>query len=127
MAENQTKAKLPATKSYRVSIAGAMYASPQITTDFEGNETVVYVQRLGVNREEIELTDREAHRLTELGAVLPADQPLSYDEMNDKELDAAVKDAGVSVVSSGADQDQPTRADKVTALQTYDQGRGRAV
>lgn len=122
----ESSVKLPDTKPYRVSIGGAMYTEPKITMGFDGKESVIYVSKLGERGEEINLTPREAHRLTELGAVLPKDEPLGYDEMNDKQLDAAVKDAGVKVISSGADQDRPLRADKINALRTFDQGRGVA-
>lgn len=126
MAETKAAAKLPDMKPYRVSIGGAMYQSPKLVMGYDGVESVVYVTRLGERGEEINLTDREAHRLTELEAVKPAGEPLSYDEMNDKQLDAAVKAAGVTVVSSGADSDKPLRGDKLTALRSYDQGRGVA-
>lgn len=121
-----TSPKLPQTKPYRVCIGGAMYTEPKLAQGFDGTESVVLVSRLGERGEEIALTDREAHRLTELDAVKPAGEPLGYDEMNDKQLDAAVKAAGVNVVSSGADSDQPLRADKINALRTFDQGRGVA-
>jgi hypothetical protein len=58
--------------------------------------------------------------------VKPEDAPLSYDEMNDKQLDAEIKERGVTVTSSGADQDQPLRTDKINALLTFDQGQGSA-
>ena len=122
-------AKLPDTKPYRVCIGGAMYASPRIARSIDGSETVMYPTVLGERGEEIQLTASEAERLTSLDtgpAVKPAGEPLTYDEMNDKQLDAAVKDAGVTVVSSSADSDKPLRGDKINALLTYDQGRGVA-
>ncbi|HET6502115.1 MAG TPA: hypothetical protein VFG87_15270 [Amycolatopsis sp.] len=117
---------MPDTKPYRVSIGGAMYASPRIAQNIDGSETLSYPTVLGVRGETVMLTDREAQRLTDLEAVKPADEPLSYDEMNDKQLDAAVKEAGVTVTSSGADADKPLRGDKIQALRTFDQGRGVA-
>jgi hypothetical protein len=125
MADAQ-KAKLPATKPYRVSIGGAMYASPRVAQNIDGSEQVSYPVVLGQRGETIMLTDAEAQRLTDLEAVKPADEPLSYDEMNDKQLDAAVKAAGVKVTSSSADSDRPLRGDKIAALLTFDQGRGVA-
>lgn len=120
------KATLPDTNPYRVCIGGAMYMEPKLSMSFDGVESVIYVTKLGERGQEIALTDSEAHRLTELGAVKPAGEPLSYEEMNDKQLDAAVKAAGVTVVSSGADPDKPLPGDKINALRTYDQGRGVA-
>lgn len=121
-----TKATLPDTNPYRVCIGGAMYTEPKLNMGFDGVESVIYVTKLGERGEEIQLTDSEAHRLTELAAVKPKGEPLSYDEMNSKQLDAAIKEAGITVTSSGADQDKPLPADKINALRTYDQGRGVA-
>lgn len=123
-------AKLPDTSPYRVCIGGAMYQSPSIVTGFDGVESVVYVTKLGERGNEIMLTDREAYRLGDQHAetyghpaVKPKGEPLGYDEMNTKQLDAAVKAAGIEVVSSGADKDKPLPSDKINALRTYDQGR----
>ncbi len=128
-----TEAKAPATKPYRVCIVGAVYSSPTVVTAFDGSESVAIVTRLATFGETVELTAREAFRLgkdhkEKFGhpAVKPADEPLGYEEMNDEQLDAAVKAAGVGVTSSGADQDKPLRIDKINALRTYDQGRGVA-
>jgi hypothetical protein len=120
------KATLPDTNPYRVCIGGAMYMEPKLSMSFDGVESVIYVTRLGERGQEIQLTDSEAHRLTELKAVKPKDEPLSYDEMNSKQLDAAIKEAGITVTSSGTDPDKPLPADKINALRTYDQGRGVA-
>lgn len=122
----EAKAKLPDTKPYRVCIGGAMYASPRVAVNIDGTETVMYPTVLGERGETIELTAGEAQRLTGLEAVKPADEPLTYDEMNDKQLDAEVKRTGVTVVSSSADRDKPLREDKINALRTFDQGRGVA-
>lgn len=116
-------AKLPDTKAYRVCIAGASYRSPIITTDFDGSESVVFAALVATFGEEIELTAREAGRLKDLGAIKDAGEPLSYEEMDDKQLNGAVKERGVTVISSGADADQPLRVDKINALNTFDQGR----
>lgn len=126
MAEQKAEVKLPDTKPYRVCIGGAMYASPRLAQMIDGTDVVLYPTVLGERGEMIDLTAREAKRLTDLEAVKPAGEPLTYDEMNDKQLDVAVKDAGVTVVSSSADQDKPLRSDKINALLTYDQGRGVA-
>lgn len=117
---------LPDTKAFRVCIAGAMYTSPRLAMAFDGTETVVYVSQLATRGEQIELISQEANRLVELDAVKPAGEPLSYEEMTDKQLDAAIKEHGVTVTSSGADQDKPLPIDKVNALRTFDQGRGVA-
>ena len=121
----QTK-KAPATKPYRVAIAGAIYDRFAETIGPDGEDQVVPVRELALFGQEIELTEREARRLTELGAVKPAGEPLSYDEMDDKQLDAVVKERGITVSSTGADAEQPLRTDKINALLTYDQGHGRA-
>lgn len=128
MMPEPTKAKTPdtTTKPYRVCIAGALYNQPRVIEQFDGTTQTISVTLLATRGERIELTDREAHRLVELDAVKPADEPLSYDEMDDKQLDVAVKAAGVRVISSGADQDRPLRTDKINALRTFDQGRGVA-
>lgn len=125
-AETKPAVKLPPTKPYRVCIGGAMYQAPTLVVGYDGVESVVYATRLGERGEEIELTDREAHRLKGLAAVKPKGEPLSYDEMSSKQLDDAVKAAGITVTSSSADADRPLPADKINALRTHDQGRGVA-
>jgi hypothetical protein len=77
--------------------------------------------------EQIDLTDREARRLAGLDAVKPKDEPLSYDEMDEKQLAKLAKDRSVTVRSSGADADRPLRTDYVNALNTFDQGQGKAL
>ena len=121
-----SKVTLPDTSPYRVCIGGAMYSEPKLYMGFDGVESVIYVTKLGERGEEIQLTDREAHRLTELDAVKPKGEALSYDEMTSKQLDAAIKQAGITVTSSGAESDKPLVADKINALRTFDQGRGVA-
>lgn len=120
-------AKLPATKPYRVCIAGAVYLRYRETINADGEDVVIPTRELAIFGEEIGLTDREARRLTELGAVKPADEPLSYDEMDEKQLARAVSERGITVRSSGADQDRPLRTDFVNALNTFDQGQGKAL
>lgn len=123
-ASRAKKAGLPKTKTYRVRIAGAIYDRFVETVNDDGEDAIAKVRELATFGQEIELTDREARRLTALNAVKPADEPLSYDEMDDKTLDAEVKKVGIEVRSSGADADKPLRTDKINALVIYDQGRG---
>jgi hypothetical protein len=116
----------PATKPYRVCIAGAVYDRFVETVGLDGEDEIVRVRELGLFGQEVALTDREARRLTELGAVKPADEPLSYAEMDDKQLAAVAKERAITVASSGADPAQPLRTDIINALVIYDQGQGRA-
>jgi hypothetical protein len=126
--------KLPATKTYRVAQAGVIYNRFIESTGLDGEDTIVVVRELATFGQRIELTEREVHRIQKIGAELtppveyvkPEDAPLSYDEMNDKQLDAEIKERGLTVTSSGADQDQPLRTDKINALLTFDQGQGKA-
>lgn len=117
-----TAIKLPATKPYRVRIAGAVYNRHKEEVTFDGKPVEVVVRELALRGQEIELTEREAHRLTELDAVLPADSVLEYDEMDEKKLAHLVEQRGITVKSTGADPDQPLRTDLINALVTYDQG-----
>jgi hypothetical protein len=126
--------KLPATKTYRVAQAGVIYNRFVESTGLDGEDTIVVVRELATFGQRVELTEREVNRINKIGAELtppvvyvkPEDAPLSYDEMNDKQLDAEIKERGVTVTSSGADQDQPLRTDKINALLTFDQGQGSA-
>lgn len=120
-------AKLPDTKPFRVCIAGAVYLKHRETINADGDDVVIPTRELAVFGEQIELTDREARRLTGLNAVKPADEPLSYDEMDEKHLAKLAKERGVVVPSSGADSDQPLRTDFINALNTFDQGHGKAL
>lgn len=119
--------KLPKTEKFRVVIAGAAYDSPRIRHDEQGKGEVIYVRESAVRAEEIELVPREAKRLQDLGAVVPASEPRSYDEMDDAELAAETKARGLVVTSSSADPDQPLRQDFVAALQTFDAGQTAGV
>lgn len=120
------QAQMPSMEAYRVCIGGAMYVSPRVAQNLDGTTQVLYPSVLATRGETIELIASEAQRLTDLEAVKPADEPLTYDEMNDKQLDAAIRERGVTVVSSSADADKPLRSDKINALNTFDQGRGVA-
>jgi hypothetical protein len=96
---------------------------------------VVNATAVGRFGETVELTDAEAKRLADLGprnpdgsrrpAIKPKDEPLTYDEMSDKQLDALIKDRGISVTGSGANGEALT-IDKINALTTFDQGQGSA-
>jgi HPt (histidine-containing phosphotransfer) domain-containing protein len=120
-------AKLPDTECYRVVIAGARYDAPRIDHDLEGNARVIYVSEFALRGQEIELIPREVKRLTELGAVRPADSQREYDELGDDELAALAASRGVPVRSTGADADKPLREDYINALVVYDRGAGDAV
>lgn len=135
-----TTSKLPATKTYRVAQAGVIYNKYKESIGLDGEEAVVVVPELATFGAEVELTDREFNRLKKVGVeyadamgfrapveyVKPKDAPLSYDEMDDKQLDAEIKDRDIVVTSSGADPEQPLRTDKINALVTFDQGQGVA-
>lgn len=113
---------LPETEQYRVVGVGATYRAPQEVIGGDGQPTIVYTQQVAAGREVISLVAAEARRLQALGAVKPVDEPKSYDEMDDHELDAEVSRRGISVRSSGADSEQPLRTDKINALTTFDLG-----
>jgi hypothetical protein len=123
----QDQAKLPDTEPYRVCIAGAVYLKYREAVNADGDDVVIPTRELAVFGEQIDLTDREARRLTGLDAVKPKDEPLSYDEMDEKQLAKLAKDRSVTVRSSGADADRPLRTDYVNALNTFDQGQGKAL
>lgn len=122
-----SEAKLPKTKTFRVVIAGAAYDEPRIRHNQQGDAEVIFVRESAVRAEEIELVPREAHRLQELGAVVPASQPRSYDEMDDAELAAEAQARAIVVRSSSAAPDQPLRQDFLTALRTFDAGQVEGV
>lgn len=129
-----------ATKTYRVATAGITYNRLKDAIGPDGQPTVIVVQELATFGQSVELTDAEAARLKQVAEdhtaafnlprpvefIKAKDAPLSYDEMSDKQLDAEVKERGIAVVSSGADDEQPLRTDKINALVTYDQGQGTA-
>lgn len=126
-AAQASESLLPEMEEYRVCIGGAMYLSPRVSQNIDGSQQVLYPSVLATRGETVYLIASEAQRLTDLEAVKPANEPLTYDEMNDKQLDAVIKDRGLTVVSSSADADKPLRSDKINALNTYDQGRGVAI
>jgi hypothetical protein len=129
MTNEENTVQLPETKPYRVCIAGAMYHQHREDTGLDGEPIVVVTTELATFKQEIQLTDREAIRLTKLNAVLPADAPLTYDEMAEDQLKDLIRERGIGhlVRSTSADPDQPLRTDLVNALVIYDQGRGGAV
>jgi hypothetical protein len=118
---------LPHTGRFRVVIAGARYDAPRIDHDLEGKARVIYVSEFALRGQEIDLVEREAHRLEKLGAVRPAHSPLEYDELGDDELATQAASRGVAVRSTGADADKPLREDYINALVAYDRGAGDAV
>lgn len=115
--------KIPAKKPFRVVFSAASYIDPTEGLGPDGQATVLQVYKVGRQGETIELTDAQAARLQDLGAVKPADEPLSYNEMNTKQLKALADERSVQVQGSGANGavlDQ----DIVNALTVYDQGQG---
>lgn len=126
MPQARKPGELPATKPYRVCTVGAVYDRFVEVVDDDGEDAVRKVRDLATFGQTVELTEREARRLTALDVVRPAGDPLTYDEMNDKQLDKVISDRAINVRSTGADADQPLRTDKINALLVYDQGRGVA-
>jgi hypothetical protein len=119
------QSKSPATKAYRVCIVAATYLEPREVVGPTGDVTVQHVYSVGRFGEEIQLTEAQATRLLDLGAVKPADEPLTYEEMDRKQLDAAVKERGITVSGSGANG-EVLDTDIVNALNTYDAGQAGA-
>jgi hypothetical protein len=117
--------ELPATETYRVSIAGAIYNKPVSGYGPDGQPTVVLTRELALFGQQVELTAPEAARLRELEAVKPADAPLSYDEMDEKQLSGLAKERGIDVRGTGADG-AVLKADLINAQLIYDQAQGRA-
>jgi hypothetical protein len=115
--------KLPATKRYRVSIAGASYQKHKTDVGADGQDVEVVTRELALFGEEIELTDREAKRLTDLDAVKPADEPLSYEEMDTDALAKLADERGIDVNGSAVDG-QALKDDYINALRIYDQAQG---
>lgn len=113
--------KLPATKPHRVLIAGASYWEPRIGVDADGNEAIVQTYATGLQGQEIELTDAEAKRLIELGAVVDAKSAPLYSEQSADELAALAKKRGITVQGSGANGNV-LKEDLVAAHKTYDAG-----
>jgi hypothetical protein len=119
--------QLPATEPYRVVIACATY-NEHVAVYNEAGEAVARPRYAwGLRGEVINLTKGDAHRLLDLNAVRPADEPKGYEEMDDDELRTLVRARGVSVRSSGADADRPLRTDYIASLQAFDIGNDVAV
>lgn len=119
--------KLPETKPYRVVIAAAVYDSPRLDYDIEGKGRVIFVREFGLRASEIDLVAREAKRLADLDAVVPASEPRAYGEMDDDELAKLASERGLTVLSSGADPDKPLRVDFLNSLDTFERGEVVAV
>jgi hypothetical protein len=119
--------QLPETAPYRVRIGAAVYDKAVAAYNDRGEGEVRFVRDYGRRGETIELVPREAARLEALDAVVPADEPLNYDEMDDAQLAAEAKQRGLVVSSSSADPNLPLRTDFINALLTYDQGGAEAV
>lgn len=131
MAETQTpeigSVELPSTEKYRVTGLGAVYYEPVETIGPTGLPMIAYVSRLGTRAQIIDLVAGEARRLGALGAVKPAGEPPSYDEMNEEQLAVLATQRGVSVRSTSADPDRPLREDYINALHTHDLGADEGV
>lgn len=123
----QTGLKLPATKPYRVKIVGATYYEPVEAINVNGEPYVAQQYKVAGFGEEIMLTEQQANRLTGLDAVIPAGEPLTYAEMDEKQLAAVAKDRGVAVRSTSADAEKPLKDDYINALNAFDQGQGKAL
>lgn len=125
MAETKPKTldevELPETKPYRVAMLGATYMKAEAVYGPTG-PMLSFMHELGKRGDVIELDEAQAHRLLELGAVVEADDPRGYGEMDENELAALAKARGVDVRSSSLDPAQPLRLDYVNALQSYDAG-----
>lgn len=119
--------ELPSTEKYRVTGLGAVYSEPVEAIGADGKPTVVYVTRLAGRAQVVDLIAGEARRLGALGAVKPAGEPPTYDEMNEQQLAVLATQRGVVVRSSSADADQPLREDYLNALFTHDLGQDEGV
>lgn len=113
--------QMPQTKAYRVVGVAAIYQQPTQALNSEGEVTYVMTPTLGTRGETVELIDFEAQRLAALGAVKPADEQRSYDEMGDDELAAETLSRGIDVVGSAVDG-SVRREDSINALVMFDQG-----
>jgi hypothetical protein len=109
------------TKPFRVTGVGAIYQKPAQTLGPDGKLTTVMAPTLGGRGEVIDLVPFEAERLQALGVVRPNDEPRSYDELSDEELEAATTERALDVRGSAADG-SIRREDRINALLVYDQG-----
>jgi hypothetical protein len=118
---------LPPTEKYRVTGLGAVYYAPTEIIGADGVPKVAYVTNLATRAQVIDLVAGEARRLSALGAVKPAGDPPTYDEMDEQQLAVLATSRGVAVRSSSADPDRPLREDYINALFTHDLGSDEAV
>jgi hypothetical protein len=114
-------AQTPETKAYRVTGVGAIYQKPSQTLGPDGKLTTTMAPALGGRGEVIELVPFEAERLEALGVVRPDDEPRSYDEMGDDELERLTSERTIEVRGSAVDG-SVRREDRINALLVYDQG-----
>jgi hypothetical protein len=103
------------TKPFRVTGVGAIYQKPAQTLGPDGKLTTVMAPTLGGRGEVIDLVPFEAERLQALGVVRPNDEPRSYDELSDEELEAATTERALDVRGSAADG-SIRREDRINAL-----------
>jgi hypothetical protein len=114
--------KLPDRKPYRVVSVGVAYLEPTIGINPDtGEEVIVNSHAVAHNGSEVELTDAQARRLIDLGAIKPKDAPLGYEEQTVDALTALAKERGLDVKGTGAN-DAVIKDDLVHALHTYDAG-----
>jgi hypothetical protein len=114
---------MAASSEYRVVFSAATYIDPVEGLGPDGQPTTLQVYKVGRQGETITLTDAQAARLLDLGAVKPADEPLSYSEMSTAQLQALADQRGIQVQGSGANG-AVLDSDLVSALTVYDQGQG---
>jgi hypothetical protein len=117
---------MAASGEYRVVFSAATYIDPVEGLGPDGQPTTLQVYKVGRQGETIELTGPLNPDGSRRPAVKPKDEPLTYDEMTDKQLDALISDRGITVSGSGANGEALT-VDKVNALNTYDQGQGSSL
>lgn len=119
--------ELPATEPYRVVGVGATYLDARVAIGGDGKPTVVYATLVAPGRQIVQLNEHEARRLSALGAVKPAGDPPTYDEMGEEQLAILATSRGVTVRSTSADPDKPLREDYINALAIHDIGSDDAV
>lgn len=120
-----------ATKEYRVVTAGITYISPVEGFAPDGSEATLRVYLRASRGDIVELTEKQANRLSELGpigregkrrpAVKLVDEDRTYDEMGPDEMDRLISERGIDVVGTGANG-ALLDEDRINALYNYDQG-----
>lgn len=116
-------AQMPDTKPYRVVGVGATYQKPVEALGENGEVKIVNGPALALRGEVIDLIPFEARRLEALGAVRPAEDAPSYDEMSDEDLTANATERRLDVRGSAVDG-SVRREDLINALMIHDQGIG---